>query len=153
MGIVARDVMKTGIVSVTPTTPVADLEDTLIGRHISGAPVLEDGRLVGIVSRSDIVRYFAIQRSMHELLGHKKASESARNHEADPHLTVRDIMADAVVAVTPETAIEEVARRMVDRRVHRVLVTEDGKVVGLISALDLARLIAERGILVTPDNH
>jgi CBS domain-containing protein len=151
MGIVARDVMKSEIVSVAPTTPVTHLEDTLIGRHISGAPVIEGGRLVGIVSRSDIVRYFAIQRSMQELLGHKKASESARNHEADAHLTVRDIMAEALVTVSPDTPVEEVAHKMVDRHVHRVLVTEGDKVVGLISALDLARLIAERAVLVAPE--
>lgn len=151
MGIVARDVMKSGIVSVSPSTPVTHLEDTLIGRHISGAPVIEGGRLVGIVSRSDIVRYFAIQRSMQELLGHKKASDSARNHEADPHLTVRDIMAEALVTVSPDTPVEEVARKMVDRHVHRVLVTEGDKVVGLISALDLARLIADGTVLVAPE--
>ena len=150
MSIVARDIMKTEIVSVTPSTPVTHLEDTLIGRHISGAPVLDEGRLVGIVSRSDIVRYFSIQRSMQELLGNKKASTSARNHQADPHLTVRDIMAESVVTVAPDSAIEEVARKMVERHVHRVLVKENDKVVGLISALDLARLIAERRAVVAP---
>lgn len=150
MGVTARDVMKTEVVSVAPNTPVANLEDTLIARHIGGAPVIENGRLVGIVSRSDIVRYFSIQRSMHELLGHKKASASARNHEADSHLTVRDIMAESVVTVAPETPIEAVAHKMVERRVHRVLVTENDKVVGLISALDLARLIAEARVSVAP---
>lgn len=150
MAIVARDVMKTDVVSVTPNTLLTHLEDTLIGRHISGAPVIEEGRLVGIVSRSDIVRYFSIQRSMQDLLGHKKASDSARKHEADPHLTVRDIMAESVVTVSPDTAIEDVAGRMVDRRVHRVLVTEGDRVVGLISALDLARLIADKRITLTP---
>ncbi len=148
MSIVARDVMKTELVSVSPSTPVTHLEDTLIGRHISGAPVIDNDRLVGVVSRSDIVRYFSIQRSMQELLGHKKASESAKEHKADPQLTVRDIMAEAVVTVSPDTTIEDVARKMVDRHVHRVVVTEGEKVVGLISAIDMARLIAERGLVL-----
>jgi CBS domain-containing protein len=147
MAMLARDVMKTEVVSVGPETAVPELEDTLIGRHIGGAPVIEDGVLVGIVSRSDIVRYFSIQRSMAKLLGRTRASESARKHEADPHLTVRDIMAEAVVTVAPETPIGDVAKRMVERHVHRVLVTDAGRVVGLISALDLARLIAERATI------
>ncbi len=135
--------MKTEIISVTPDTALSELEDTLIGRHISGVPVIDRGRLVGIVSRSDIVRYFSIQRSMADLLGQHSVSMSARNHEAGPHLTVKDIMAEAVVTVSPDTAVVEIARQMVDRHVHRVLVTDGEQVVGLISALDLARLIAE----------
>jgi CBS domain-containing protein len=146
MTILARDVMKTELVSVTPDTPLAQLEDTLIARHIGGAPVIEDGSLVGIVSRSDIVRYFSIQRSMSELLGRPRASASARKHQADPHLTVRDIMAETVVTVGPDAAIEQVAQLMVDRHVHRVLVVEGNRAVGLISALDLARLIAEKSL-------
>ncbi len=147
MSLIARDVMKTEIVSVTPETALPALEDTLIGRHIGGVPVIEAGKLVGIVSRSDIVRYFTIQRSMADLLGRPRASASARNHQADRHLTVRDIMAEAVVTVSPDAPIEDVARLMVDRHVHRVLVTNDGDVVGLISALDLARLIAEKTLV------
>ncbi len=140
--------MKTEIVSVTPDTALSELEDTLIGRHVSGVPVIDGGRLVGIVSRSDIVRYFSIQRSMADLLGQPSVSISARKHEAAPHLTVKDIMAEAVVTVHPETSIVEVARRMVDRRVHRVLVTAGEEVVGLISVLDLARLIAENKLAI-----
>lgn len=146
MPILARDIMKTELVAVTPDTSLARLEDTLVGRQIGGAPVIENGRLVGIVSRSDIVRYFSIQRSMAELLGKTRASESARKHEAEPHLTVRAIMAETLVTVPPEAPVEQVARLMVERHVHRILVTEGDRVVGLISALDLARLIAERSL-------
>ncbi len=144
MTLVASEIMKTEIVSVNPTTPLTELEDTLIGRHIGGVPVIDGGKLVGIVSRSDIVRYFSIQRSMAQLLGKAKETESARNHRADPHLTVRDIMAESVVTAPPDTPVEVVARLMVDRHVHRVLVTEGGSVVGIISALDLTRLIADK---------
>jgi CBS domain-containing protein len=147
MAILARDVMKTTVVSVHPGTPLTELEDTLIARRISGAPVLENGHLVGIVSRSDIVRYFTLQRSMAALLHPRQTSTGDAEEESwssgEKHLTVKDIMARDTVVVPPDTPIVEVARLMVTRHVHRVLVTEGDAVVGLISALDLAQLIAE----------
>jgi len=146
MMIVARDVMETDVVSVLPGTPLSNLEDTLIGRHIGGVPVIENGELLGIVSRSDIVRYFTIQRSLAELLGRQSASSAALEHQA-PHLAVKDIMAESVVVVGPDTPISEVARMMVDRHVHRLLVTEGEQVLGIISALDLAHLIADERLV------
>jgi CBS domain-containing protein len=151
MAILARDVMKTTVVSVHPDTPLAELEDTLIARRISGAPVLEHGHLVGIVSRSDIVRYFTLQRSMAALLHPPKTDEGEPAPEeswqsAERHLRVKDIMARDTVVVAPDTPISEVARLMVSRHVHRVLVTESDAVVGLISALDLAQIVAEEKV-------
>lgn len=142
VSILARDVMKSPVVSVHPDTRLTELEDTLIARHIGGAPAIENGTLVGIVSRSDIVRYFAVQRSLAQLLGHRAQSTSAGAHQ-EAHLTVRDIMAKETVVVEPDTPIEEVARAMIARHVHRVLVTDGGVVVGLISALDVTQLVAE----------
>jgi CBS domain-containing protein len=134
--------MKSPVVSVHPGTRLTALEDTLIARHIGGAPVIENGKLVGIVSRSDIVRYFSVQRSLAQLLGNRAESSSAEAHE-EAHLTVRDIMTKETVVVEPDTPIEQVARTMVARRVHRILVTERGAVIGLISALDVTQLVAE----------
>lgn len=134
--------MKSPVVAVHPGTRLTQLEDTLIARHIGGAPVIENGKLVGIVTRTDIIRYFAVQRSLAQLLGHHAESASAEAHEEN-HLTVRDIMAKEAVVVEPDTPIEEVARAMVARRVHRILVTHEGAVVGLISALDVTQLVAE----------
>ncbi len=147
MAILARDVMRTDVISVQPSTPVPQLEDTLVGRRISGAPVIQDGHLLGIVSRSDIVRYFSIHRSLSTMLGKQAESTSAREHKADPQLTVKDIMAETVVVVGPDEPIDDVARLMYERHVHRVLVTEGDSVLGIISALDLAQLIAEKKLI------
>jgi len=148
MTILARDVMATEVISVSPTMPLAKLEDELTARHISGAPVVEDGKLLGIVSRADIVRYFSLQRAMVDLLAaeHLKAGESgrARTHQAmEEKILVRDIMARDPVVVSPDAPVEEVAQLMISHHVHRLLVTENGSVVGVISALDLVGLIVD----------
>jgi CBS domain-containing protein len=129
--------MTAGVVAVPPTLPLTELEDALIARHIGGAPVVDGGQLVGIVSRSDVVRYFSIRRALIPIAG-----QHPPGPQHDAHLTVRDVMTRDPVVVPPDAAIEEVARLMVTHHVHRILITEGGAVVGLISALDVAQLVA-----------
>ena len=55
--LLVRDVMTKEVISVTPWTPMSDLREMLRVKRISGTPVLEDGRLVGIISQHDLVRF------------------------------------------------------------------------------------------------
>jgi CBS domain-containing protein len=94
--------MTAGVVAVPPTLPLTELEDVLIARHIGGAPVVEDGRLVGIVSRSDVVRYFSIRRALLPIAGRHPPGA-----QEDAHLTVRDVMTRDPVVVGPDAAVEQ----------------------------------------------
>src|SRR6266404_4185484 len=141
----ARDVMQTDVISVAPTLPLVDLADLLIRERISGAPVVDDGALVGHVSRSDLVRAGSLERSLAGAVA-EVATLVASLASLAPALqakTVRDIMVTEVVTVSPETPLTEVARTLFTRHLHRVLVTEGGTVRGVISTLDLVRLIAD----------
>ncbi|MGH3395663.1 MAG: CBS domain-containing protein [Streptosporangiaceae bacterium] len=60
-GAAARDVMTTAVVSVTEGTPIAEIRHLLVDRRIRRVPVLAAGRLVGIVSRSDLVLLMATE--------------------------------------------------------------------------------------------
>jgi CBS domain-containing protein len=55
-GLVAEDVMSEPVVSVLPGTPVEDVAHLMAERHIKRVPVVENGRLIGIVSRGDVLR-------------------------------------------------------------------------------------------------
>ncbi len=55
----AADLMTREVISVTPETPVSDIVDLLARHKIKRVPVLKDGKLVGIVSRADIIRAMA----------------------------------------------------------------------------------------------
>ena len=164
MPVRARDVMETDVLSVAPSTSLAELSDFLISQRISGVPVVEDGVLVGIVSRSDVVRSLSLERSLVGMVAegteHTDFSPGEAHAQAvlpeslSPELrrrTVRDIMVVDVVTVAPDAEIGEVARVLVDRHLHRVLVTEGRTVRGVISALDLVQLIAD-GRLATPSS-
>ena len=116
-----RDLMNPGVVSITPGESAA-LAARLLSRHNVGSlPVCgEDGRLRGIVTDRDIVtRCIAA--------------------EDDPAQTpVRDIMTRNCVTVSPEDDPREATRLMAAQQVRRLPVTENGKVVGMVSLGDLA---------------
>lgn len=157
MPLTARDVMQTDLVTASPELPLAELERLLIGARISGVPVVDDGKLVGIVSRSDIVRQLCIEQSLAEQVSeYFHGDPGLHETEADDlptigdqvgerieQLHVRDVMIRDIVTVTPDAGLAEIAHKLVDQRIHRLLVTHHGELQGLVSALDLVRLFAE----------
>ena len=147
----ARDVMQANVLSVPPELTLAALEDFLLEKRISGAPVVDDGKLIGIVSRSDVVRCLSLERSLSGVIADGLASPEegttsvrlpAHVEEALTAHTVRDAMVVDPVVVGPDAPIADVARRLHERHIHRVLVTEGAKLRGVITTLDLVRLIA-----------
>lgn len=153
----AADVMQTAVVTVSPDLSLAALEDLLLAHRIGGAPVVERGKLVGVVSRSDVVRALSLERSLAGLIGEALRGSEFSPGEEDaavslpPALaeglrarTVRDAMATDPITVSPDTTIAEVAKILIDRHVHRVLVTANGALLGVLTSLDIARLVADR---------
>jgi CBS domain-containing protein len=148
MALRASDVMQPHVLTVSPEMSLAALEDFLVSKRISGAPVVERGKLVGIVSRSDIVRLLSLERSLAGVIaeGLEATGTDVRLPETLAQQlegrTVRDAMASDPVTVSPDTPLEEVARLLERRHIHRVPVTADGTIRGVITTLDLVKLIA-----------
>jgi CBS domain-containing protein len=152
----ARDVMAKDVFTVSPELVLLELERELAAHRITGAPVLEHGHVVGIVSRADIdARVFREQsRSAATALFYQQADLDmpAAPEPSDPtasaleslrRLRVRDVMTRDLLAVAPDDPLPAVARVMRDRRVHRVLVLESGRLVGIVSSFDVVRAVAE----------
>jgi CBS domain-containing protein len=152
----ARDVMVREVFTVSPDLVLLELERELAAHRITGAPVLDHGRLVGIVSRADIdARLFREQsRSAATALFYQQSDLDGPTapEPSDPgataleslrQLRVRDVMTRELLAVAPEATLPEVACVMRDRRIHRVLVLEAGRLVGIVSSFDVVRAVAE----------
>lgn len=115
--IVARDIMTGNVISVRPDTPVDRIARLLTEHQITGMPVVDnEGRVIGIVSEYDVI------------------SKRGR--------TAADIMSRDVISVSEDTSAESVAQLLSERRVRRVPVLRDGRLVGIISRADLVRLFA-----------
>ena len=149
----AREIISPRPEVLSPGMPVRELEERLISHHVGGFPVLDHGKLVGMVTRSDLVRVLDLEHTIDDLIAERaeatgapadsSQSRGARIGARLEAMTVADVMVRDVVTVAPETPIEEVARTMVQAHVHRLPVVDGDRLVGLVTGVDLARVIAE----------
>ena len=145
----ARDIMTKEVLSVSPETLVSDLAKTLVGKKISGVPVVDaDGRLVGIVTQSDLVeraQELELPPALNILDFHlylEVPSHFFRKLEKMLGATVGDIMSPKPVTVSPDTPVPRLAALMDRQKVHTLPVLEGGKIVGIIGKIDLVRALA-----------
>ena len=158
----AGDVMTKDVIAVPADMPLEDLAGFLTGHGISGAPVInEDEELIGVVSLTDIARYDGLpvdrggrtdnrrhdvyQRFKLQSLENEFDREDLEGFhvERGSDVAVRVIMTPVVFGVMEHVPIQDVADYMIRGRIHRQFVTRDRKVVGVISAMDLLRVVRD----------
>jgi CBS domain-containing protein len=155
----ARDVMTSPVVSVTPDTDVAETARLLLDNRISAAPVVErDGKLVGIVSEGDLMRRpesGTERRSSWWLSLFADAEAQARAFVKANSRLVSDVMTRQLVTVSEDTPLEKVADLLERHRIKRVPVTRNGELVGIISRADLLHGLVARqdAAAVTADDR
>jgi CBS domain-containing protein len=141
----ARDLMTPDVVTVPPETPVLAMARLLADRGISAVPVVDaEGKVRGIVTEADLIRRLAGEEdSAPGWLGslfsnqERDAERYARTHG----VMARDIMTAEVVTVDPDTLASAVAHLMEEKGIRRVLVTQDGRLKGIVSRADLLRAL------------
>jgi predicted transcriptional regulator len=152
--ILAKDIMHKDVLSVYEGWSIQRLADFFMKHKISGAPVIAaDHELVGVVSVSDIFHF--------ENMGEEKRKSAlqtcyrdATNTEpnivdlenwsknAQYHCTVHQIMAPHVISVTGTTPLPEIAALMLKQDIHRVFVTEENCIAGVISTTNMLQVLA-----------
>ncbi|MEQ1896900.1 MAG: CBS domain-containing protein [Vicinamibacterales bacterium] len=145
--------MSPYVMTVVDDMTTDDLARYLVEHEISGAPVVdEQGHLVGVVSMTDIGRNVADPAETELDRGTDFYRDDATDLPFAGHVgrgagdggvaMVRDIMTAGVCHVPVGASVGEVARLMVEQHMHRVVVTEDKQPVGIITSMDLLRLLA-----------
>jgi CBS domain-containing protein len=146
---VAADIMTKNVICVTKDADLRDLGKLFLAKRITGAPVIDrDGDICGVISQSDLL-YYQLSRD-DELVMPSDFYQSARVEgrpiakgfqiEDVNTATVEEVMTPVVHAVLPSTPVEAIAKLMTQRHIHRVIVRQEMKVVGIISALDVLRV-------------
>ncbi len=152
------EVMTADVICVSPDLAVEALTAMFLERNISGAPVVdEDGRPIGVVSKTDLVREQQdagndqeTERVVIRRQGYEVELGPGFHTERITRATVGEIMMP-IAFTLPETAsVSRAAALMALEGVHRLpVVSEAGKVVGILSAMDILRWLAEsEGYLV-----
>ena len=115
-----EEIMNTPVVITQKTIKVSNLKERLNRKGINAIPVIdEDGSISGIVSSRDVVAC----------------------HDED--LLVKDIMSDFVHVLMPNNRVKDAAKIMSKYGVHHLVVMEDGKVMGMLSSMDVIKVYAE----------
>jgi len=152
----AKDIMRRTLISAHPNQPLMDVERRLIEAHISGMPVVEDDRLVGVISRSDIARVQVLTGALDGVVAdemqadfqadgfqHAPTADYAGFRDRFGNLKVRDAMRTQVVTCRPDTSVTDLSAAMLRHHIHRMIVVDGEKLVGIISSLDLVELVAK----------
>ncbi len=149
-----RDVMSKLVVTVSPEDSIHDAAGRLARNAISGMPVIAGGRVVGMVSESDII--YALtppeEREASMTLLDFMVHAGRRATEQHKHLRVEDVMSTVVIDVSAFANLWEAASIMHRRGVKRLPVTDDeGLLVGIVSRADLVRAIARGDASIASD--
>jgi len=123
----AKDLMTKGVIAISRHTPVLDAAKILIENHITGLPVVNhDMELIGILSEKDILHLYYDP-----------------NYGTDK--SVEDFMTEKVLSFDENISMTEICDCLINNSFRRVLITANGKLVGIITRRDLIRYIIELG--------
>jgi acetoin utilization protein AcuB len=126
--------MSKPVITISPDMPITDAVNMFKKEHIRRAPVVKDGKLVGIVTEGNLMNASTSSTttlSIWEL-----------NYLLSK-IKVADVMTKNVMTVTEDTPIEQAARIMADNKVGGLPVMRDAYVVGIITETDLFKLFLE----------
>jgi acetoin utilization protein AcuB len=126
--------MSHPVLTISPEMSALDAQAFMRREHVRRAPVIHDGKLVGIVTEGDLLNASPTQATL--------LSVWEINYLVSK-IKVSQVMTKKVMTIAEDTPIEEAARVMIDNKIGGLPVTRDGKVVGIITETDLFKVMLE----------
>lgn len=175
-------IMTTEVLTLSPSMSLRAAVEELSGAGVSGAPVVEGSRLVGVVSTTDLMEFQGTSpalnspndepASLRDELERRRWDDSERSEDPSSYFvdlwgasgpdayqrlaasdspawdllarhTVGEVMTRSIIGLEPDRSLRAAARLMTERGVHRVLITRDDALVGIVTTMDLVRAIAD----------
>jgi CBS domain-containing protein len=168
-----REIMTANPITLGPDLSLREAAERLAGSHISGAPVVSGDAVLGVLSLSDIVEFIANTPGMpadegaRDIEGEDDGYDSTATFYADAAAgdvadivermrnvdrrewdvlsehSVQEAMTHVVFSLPPDATVETAAEYMGRAEIHRLLVLDAGRLVGIVSALDITRAVAD----------
>jgi CBS domain-containing protein len=142
------ELMNPDVVCARPDMTLGDVARLLAARGVSGAPVVDEhGRVVGMITQNDIVRHAGRRVTVAEAGRFVTDVDDYRDLGGLPadlmETPAEKVMSQPIFAVSRDSSVAVAAHIMRERSVHRLPVTDRGRLVGMLSALDLMRVVEE----------
>lgn len=151
-----KDYMRREVVFLDPDLSIYEAAKILSQKKIAGAPVVDRGQVIGVLSISDVVKFMSLQLANPEIVLEephllsvlllkivKEHVDFKKQITKISKTKVRDMMSKDVVAVDPDTNLFEAANMMEKHSVNRLPVIKNGKLVGIITGADLVKALIE----------
>ncbi|TAN38518.1 MAG: CBS domain-containing protein [Candidatus Methanoperedens sp.] len=151
-----KDAMNIDVITCKPDDPVSTLVDLFKNNHISGMPVVENEKVVGIVSETDLLKLFKtpeisvdmllpspfeiIEMPLRSVIRFEEFKKALEDIRMKP---VRNIMKKKIYSISPDSTLEDASNMMVKYRVNRLPVIENGKLVGILVRSDIIRCLSK----------
>lgn len=126
--------MSHPVITVSPDTPIMEALRLMESEHIRRAPVVKDGKLVGIVAQKDLLNASpspVTSLSVWEI------------HDLVSKITIKRVMTTKVITIQEDTPLEEAARLMADHKIGGLPVLHGDKIIGIITETDLFKTFLE----------
>ena len=170
-GMTAADLMTREVITVRAEARVDEISELFQIHNINGAPVVDDeGMLIGIVTEDDVVvGGMGLSDEELDLYGNEgEGDKEAPDMDAEQNATeagkaqdegaiperqgrlVGEIMTPQPIAMEEDTPVEELCRLMWQLKIHRIPIVREGRVRGIVSTIDLCRLVVEGRARIVP---
>ncbi|WP_305065613.1 CBS domain-containing protein [Methanococcoides sp.] len=149
-----KDIMSSNVIVCSPQDTISSTAQLLKKENISGVPVVDEGKVVGIVSEVDLLKllnipehgglwlpspFEVIEIPIRELISWEDTKKMLSDVGSKP---ISDIMEKDVFTVGPESSVEDASRSMSRHKINRLPVVDNGELVGLITRGDIIRGLA-----------
>jgi CBS domain-containing protein len=113
-----KDVMNKDVVTVRPDIVLKEAAKVMYERRIGSLVVAEEGNIVGILTQTDIVKAVTMEKDLESTL-------------------VEEVMNKKVTTIDYEKSVEDAVNLMMEKKIKRLPVTKEGKLVGIVTASDI----------------
>lgn len=137
-----RDIMETKLVTISASERLSMVEDIMRLGRVRHMPVVQAGKLVGVVSERDLLR-----ASLSVLSEHRDAERRMFLHVVE----ISRVMSAPPIVITPDATIREAALLMADRKIGCLPVVDGDRLIGMITETDVLRWVA--GVPVEPSSQ
>jgi len=137
-----KDIMTTNVRSVSSDKKLGEVVSLMCIYRYSGIPVVDDGKLVGTVSESDVLgKMFPKLEDLMDGMSGVDYDSQMNQYSDVVSITVKDVMTPVVISVKPDMHILQAASVMVGRKFRRIPVAEGDRLLGMVSMGDVHKAI------------